>query len=339
MLTTSSAPPAACVVIGPLGLQASSQIVTRDPHAGDDEQRAVDGRRREVALLVEHRVVRQEVLAVDALHAPVRAHRGGVVEVALAPRGSRRPRRVRPVRAATFSSASALRHERRAQQEVLGRIAGDASSGNATRSQPGGLGALVRLEDAVDVAVEVTDDEVELRGGKTDPGHRLRIRDTAWHDRRVRRGRVERPTSTPRSSARPTHARPACSWSGRSRRIPTSPRSWPSSRSLRDGLVALACASRSLSSAVVADATLLDPLRDPDDGRPRADRRRPTERLARRRTPTIAGGLRRWKRRELLRIAARDLLGVADLPAVGRRARRARRRCAWRPRSSSSIRR
>ncbi len=29
-------------------------------------------------------------------------------------------------------------------------------------------------------------------------------------------------------------------------------------------------------------------------------------------------GLRRWKRREYLRIAARDLLGVADLPAVGR---------------------
>ena len=30
------------------------------------------------------------------------------------------------------------------------------------------------------------------------------------------------------------------------------------------------------------------------------------------------GGLRRWKRRELLRIAVRDLLGIADMPAVGR---------------------
>ena len=28
--------------------------------------------------------------------------------------------------------------------------------------------------------------------------------------------------------------------------------------------------------------------------------------------------VRRWKRRELIRIAARDLLGTADLPAVGR---------------------
>ena len=88
-------------------------------------------------------------------------------------------------------------------------------------------------------------------------------------------------------------------------------------RRLRLGLVALACASRSLSSAVIADPTLLDPLRDTDD-------------LGGERTVDTylsawhafgepdAGGLRRWKRREMLRVAARDLLGVADLPAVGR---------------------
>ncbi len=86
---------------------------------------------------------------------------------------------------------------------------------------------------------------------------------------------------------------------------------------VRDGLIALACASRSLSSAVVADATLLDPLRDADafaqertvDGY-RTDWQEYADHDAR--------GLRRWKRRELLRIAARDLLGQADLPAVGR---------------------
>jgi glutamate-ammonia-ligase adenylyltransferase len=86
---------------------------------------------------------------------------------------------------------------------------------------------------------------------------------------------------------------------------------------LRDGLIALACASRSLSSAVIADATLLDPLRDADafareEG---VDDYRDSWRTA--------GGaddrdLRRWKRRELLRIATRDLLGTADLAAVGR---------------------
>ena len=86
---------------------------------------------------------------------------------------------------------------------------------------------------------------------------------------------------------------------------------------VRDGLVALACASRSLSSAIVADDSLLDPLRDPDD-------------FARERTVESyrtswddvpeqdAQTLRRWKRRELLRVAVRDLLGTADMPAVGR---------------------
>ncbi|MFI5372598.1 MAG: bifunctional [glutamine synthetase] adenylyltransferase/[glutamine synthetase]-adenylyl-L-tyrosine phosphorylase [Candidatus Eisenbacteria bacterium] len=90
-----------------------------------------------------------------------------------------------------------------------------------------------------------------------------------------------------------------------------------SSPLVRDGLIALACASRSLSSAVIADASLLDPLRNPED-------------LARERT--VDGfraawheyrdhddrALRQWKRRELLRTAVRDLLGPADMPAVGR---------------------
>lgn len=86
---------------------------------------------------------------------------------------------------------------------------------------------------------------------------------------------------------------------------------------LRDGLVALACASRSLASAVVADASMLDPLRAPDE-------------LARERTREAyvacweqvvhhdAGSLRRWKRKELLRIATRDLLGYARLEATER---------------------
>ena len=86
---------------------------------------------------------------------------------------------------------------------------------------------------------------------------------------------------------------------------------------LRDGLIVLACASRSLSSALIADATLLDPLRDPEGfAREKGvdDYRVAWRQVA----PADERGLRRWKRRELLRIAARDLLGSADLPAVGR---------------------
>ena len=86
---------------------------------------------------------------------------------------------------------------------------------------------------------------------------------------------------------------------------------------VRDGLVALACASRSLSSAIVADATLLDPLRDPDE----FSRERGVDayRMAWHAEKTDDDrALRHWKRRELLRIAVRDLLGIADMPAVGR---------------------
>ena len=86
---------------------------------------------------------------------------------------------------------------------------------------------------------------------------------------------------------------------------------------VRDGLVALACASRSLSSAVIADATLLDPLRDPAD----FSRERGVEmyRVAWQAEKTSDDrALRRWKRRELLRIAVRDLLGASDMPGVGR---------------------
>ncbi|HKA93295.1 MAG TPA: bifunctional glutamine-synthetase adenylyltransferase/deadenyltransferase, partial [Acidimicrobiia bacterium] len=89
---------------------------------------------------------------------------------------------------------------------------------------------------------------------------------------------------------------------------------------VRDALVALSAASRSLSSAVARDPSLLDPLRDGDSlGRELE--------LSDYRTGSAGflgaaddgpGALRRWKQRELLRIAARDLLGVADLPAVGR---------------------
>ena len=76
------------------------------------------------------------------------------------------------------------------------------------------------------------------------------------------------PTSTPRSSDPPTLAPPACWWSGRSRRIPTSPAELADHPLLRDGLVALACASRALASAVVADDSMLDPLREPDELEP-----------------------------------------------------------------------
>jgi [glutamine synthetase] adenylyltransferase / [glutamine synthetase]-adenylyl-L-tyrosine phosphorylase len=89
---------------------------------------------------------------------------------------------------------------------------------------------------------------------------------------------------------------------------------------LREAVVALSAASRSLSNALTRDPSLLDPLRDGDGFERERQlseyRESAMEFLAT--TKDGAGALRRWKRRELLRIAARDLLGAADLPAVGR---------------------
>ena len=87
----------------------------------------------------------------------------------------------------------------------------------------------------------------------------------------------------------------------------------------RDAVVALACASRSLTAAVMADPSLLDVVDDPGFGQERdpvAARAEMRARVA----AAVDGGaeLRRAKRREFLRIALRDLLGLADLVTVGR---------------------
>ncbi len=74
----------------------------------------------------------------------------------------------------------------------------------------------------------------------------------------------------------------------------------------------LAGASRSMSKAVRRDPSLLGVLDPPAD-------------FATEKVSLVApadddalNGLRRWKRRQLLRIALRDLMGEADLPTVGR---------------------
>jgi len=70
---------------------------------------------------------------------------------------------------------------------------------------------------------------------------------------------------------------------------------------LRAAVVAVTAASRSLTELCLADPAAIEVLAD----------------LERRPVLDHGGDLRRWKRLELLRIAARDLLGHDDLPAVG----------------------
>lgn len=92
-----------------------------------------------------------------------------------------------------------------------------------------------------------------------------------------------------------------------------------SSPRLVDALVAVSVASRSLLAGLLVDAEMVDALRDVDSLERELDVQAFRDRLARglAGADDPAAALRRWKRRELVRVAARDLLGLADLPAVG----------------------
>jgi glutamate-ammonia-ligase adenylyltransferase len=77
---------------------------------------------------------------------------------------------------------------------------------------------------------------------------------------------------------------------------------------LREAVIAVSAASRSLSRVILTDPRAIDALADPE-------RRVPRPVLD---GPDPAADLARWKRIELLRIAARDLTGVDDLRTTGR---------------------
>lgn len=81
-------------------------------------------------------------------------------------------------------------------------------------------------------------------------------------------------------------------------------------RRLGDAFVAVSAASRSLTELVLSDPAAFDVLAD-------LDRRPPLEPGGDPIGPALTAAVARWKRLELLRIAARDLLGLDDLPAVG----------------------
>jgi len=87
---------------------------------------------------------------------------------------------------------------------------------------------------------------------------------------------------------------------------------------LRDGLIAIGCASRSLTTAVVADASLLEALQGDAVSSEREVESYAESLATMPSEEDPARRLRYWKRREYLRIAVRDLLGIADMPAVGR---------------------
>ena len=341
MFTMSSAPPAACV--SDRAGRAPRVLADRDAdaHPGHDEQRTVDGRRLEVALLVEHRVVGQQVLAVDAEHTPVRADRGGVVQIAIRlgearpprPRGRCAPRSCRASRRPAATNGGP-------QEQVFRRVAGDRELGKRDEVAPGRFGLVVGVEDARRVALEIADDEVELRRGEAESWHRHQDTRHCRDGRRAKRVARRCRRSSPRidRSGRRADRRGRCVGARRRRasaRSPTSSRAatsccataWSRWRARRDRCRPRSSPTRRCSiRSAIADA--FRPRARTDDGY-RAPRGVPVE------PADDARALRRWKRREFLRIAARDLLGARRPPRRGARARRARAGRAWRPRSRS----
>ena len=87
-------------------------------------------------------------------------HGRGVVEVAA---GLRIPDHRRAAAGASRTSPAPrrLRDERRAQQEVFGRVPADGQLGKTTRSHPA-ASACSYGEDAFDVALQITDDDIDL---------------------------------------------------------------------------------------------------------------------------------------------------------------------------------
>ena len=118
---------------------------------------------REVAILVEDAVVRQEALAVARLHLAARADRARVEEVALEERPAHErddvPRRARDLVQRALRRAD----EARPQQQVLRRIPRDDELGEEDEVGTGVLRFVEPPEYPVAVAVEVADDRVHLR--------------------------------------------------------------------------------------------------------------------------------------------------------------------------------
>ena len=297
----SSAPPAAWAAIGPVGLQMSSQIDTPDAHAGDDEEEGVALRRARSSAA--RRTPRSSAAAACGTRpAPGRGRRPPPRCTGRAPRSTKPTTAAqRPVRAATFSSdGEVVGHEAGLEQQVLGRVAGDRELGEHGDVAAGRLGPVEHGEQGRHVAVEVADDGVELAGG--DPESR--------HTHEIYRAAI---------GLRPD-------------RLPTVPSATLTEAVERSAApAAVAVAVERLVEAHDGLAARLDADRGParrdrrgDRRQPLADRRLPARRArpsrcwpTSTRRPALdaddADALARWKRLELLRIAARDLLGLDDL--------------------------
>ena len=117
----------------------------------------------EVAVLVEDSVVREEALVVDGLHLALGANGAGVEEVAREVRKAHQRRDSRGLGGDRLEGLRRRADESGAEQQVLGRVAGDGELRKEDEVGAGLPGLPEALHDALAVAVQVADHGVDLR--------------------------------------------------------------------------------------------------------------------------------------------------------------------------------
>ena len=118
--------------------------------------------RREVPMLVEDAVVRQEVLAVDALDGSVCTDEGGVCQIAVEGGGADERHRAGTRPRDLLDRVARCADEPGPEQQVLRRVPRDGELRENDEVGPGARCLVDRFDDAADVAVEVADDDVQL---------------------------------------------------------------------------------------------------------------------------------------------------------------------------------
>ncbi len=144
------------------GYQTSSQMSRPSARAVDvDDARGVP--RLEIALLVEHRVVRQPLLAIDRADATVAQHRERVVAAAAVTLGKadddgRAPER----RGQRGQLGRAGVEERRPQHEILGRVSAQREFGRHDEPRAGALCLRRRAAYRGGVARQIAENLIQL---------------------------------------------------------------------------------------------------------------------------------------------------------------------------------
>ena len=121
--TMSWAPARARSVAGGPGCQTSSQIVGPTLGLSEPEQHEVAAL-GEVAVLVEHAVVREELLAVDSAHPPVGAHGARVRQISVEPRRADECDETGRSRRDLVERLAGGTHEAGPEKQILRRVAG-----------------------------------------------------------------------------------------------------------------------------------------------------------------------------------------------------------------------